>query len=354
MLAPTQEQKAIADAAREVLEKELPLSRIGQHRGSASAFATPTWKTCATLGWFALGVAETDGGVGYTLADEIFLHREIGRCLAPGPYLATSLAVRLALAAGEETLAASLMDGSVAAALAQPRGPVQLGAQLSGTFDVYDPDGVDLLVVADPTGAVLVGCDSGRLDVGPTMDPGTTMAAAHLQGTSPIAFITADIEPAFLRGCVLASAALVGVAEAVTDMAVLHARTRVQFGKPIGVNQAIKHRCADMSITAAAAGAQVLTAALRLDESDPSAARETSAGKVIAARAVDSAAENIQIHGGMGFTYEENAHLYLKRAHVLATLFGSSRAHLDRLIPEGTANATGSCEAFDVQVHTPQ
>jgi alkylation response protein AidB-like acyl-CoA dehydrogenase len=137
----------------------------------------------------------------------------------------------------------------------------------------------------------------------------------------------------FIRASVLAAAALVGIAEATRDMAAEYSKVRVQFGKPIGAYQAIKHRCADMAVRAEAASSQVLFAALSIDEGRPDDAFQAASAKVVASdAAIRNAADNIQIHGGMGYTFEHDAHLYLKRAHVFDRIAGDSRQHLAHLM----------------------
>jgi alkylation response protein AidB-like acyl-CoA dehydrogenase len=112
----------------------------------------------------------------------------------------------------------------------------------------------------------------------------------------------------------------------------------VQFGRPIGVNQAIKHRCADMAVAAEAALSQTLFGAVALTAGRADREFQVLAGKIIASRAaIDGAAANIQIHGGMGFTYEHDAHLYLKRAHVLDLLFGRRADDLAALLAHEAA-----------------
>jgi alkylation response protein AidB-like acyl-CoA dehydrogenase len=122
---------------------------------------------------------------------------------------------------------------------------------------------------------------------------------------------------------VLTAALLVGIAVETTERAVAYARERVQFDKPIGSFQAVKHMCADMLVRAELARASVDAAAVMLDDSDAEPARAVAGAKLLAAEAaLSNAKASIQVHGGMGFTWEVDAHLYLKRAAVLASHFG--------------------------------
>jgi alkylation response protein AidB-like acyl-CoA dehydrogenase len=130
----------------------------------------------------------------------------------------------------------------------------------------------------------------------------------------------------------LACAYLVGIAEATLAMAVEYAKTRRQFDQPIGAFQAVKHACADMAVRAEAARAQTFYAALALQAGEPRCGDEVAAARLIARRAaIENAKANIQVHGAMGFTQESTAHLYLKRANLMATLNGSLARDLARL-----------------------
>jgi alkylation response protein AidB-like acyl-CoA dehydrogenase len=137
---------------------------------------------------------------------------------------------------------------------------------------------------------------------------------------------------------VLTAAFLTGLAAAAAAAATEHAKTRVQFGKPIGVNQAIKHSCVDMAVAAEAAQAQTLFAAIALDTCRSDALLQIlSAATVAGSAAVDNAAAGIQVFGGMGYTFENDMHLFLKRAHVLRHLFSEPGEVLAELLAQDRA-----------------
>jgi alkylation response protein AidB-like acyl-CoA dehydrogenase len=145
--------------------------------------------------------------------------------------------------------------------------------------------------------------------------------------------VTAEVDAVSRRGFVLAAASLTGIAEATRDISAAHAVSRVQFDRPIGANQAVKHPCADMAVRAELAWAQTLFAALTTDERREDAEFHAVAAKVVAADAAErNAAATVQVLGGMGFTFEHDANLYLKRAYVLGHAFGDTRDALSRLI----------------------
>ncbi len=318
-LLPTPEQEEIVSSVATLLAAEMPMTRVRELHADDAGVDESVWASCAAQGWFGLGLPEAGGGVGYGLAEEALLFREIGRHLAPGPMLPTVLGARVATG----DLRARILDGTVRVALVERRN--------DGRADVYDHVGAELGLVVTAAGADLVAlADVDCLTPVACIDPGTRLATAADVGTAPIA---STDEPIHARGAVLAAAMAAGVAEATRDLSAEHARTRVQFGKPIGVNQAIKHACTDMAVRCEAATSQVFLAALGIDVGLPDAAYQASAAKVVATdAAMRNARATIQVHGGMGFTWEHDAHLHLKRAHVLETILGDRRRHLAELM----------------------
>jgi alkylation response protein AidB-like acyl-CoA dehydrogenase len=166
----------------------------------------------------------------------------------------------------------------------------------------------------------------------PGMDPTRRVGAVRCDGATAR---TLDVEAGTLRrlGTVLAAAEAVGVAERSVEMSVAYATVREQFGKPIGTFQAIKHRCADMATRTEVARSAVTWAAVALDDAAPADVDfHVHAAKLLAVRAaLENAHDNVQNHGGMGYTWESDAHLYMKRARVLEHAFGSRTAHLDAI-----------------------
>jgi alkylation response protein AidB-like acyl-CoA dehydrogenase len=334
-LLPTPEQQEIAAAAASLLTKELPITRLRELRAEPSSVDRRAWSRCAELGWFGLGLGEAEGGVGYGLAEEALVFGEIGRHLAPGPFLATTLGARVAAAGGRHDIAAAILAGEAVVAMAEHRDDhATVGVTVSGSFDLVDPFGASYAVTAGSTGAALLSLDHLEpFDDLPCIDPGVRLGRVELDAAPALVYVASDVDPIFLRGSVLAAAMLVGMAEATRDMAAEFAKVRVQFAKPIGAHQAVKHRCADMAVRAEVARCQVLFAALSVDEGRPDAGFQAVAAKVVATdAAINNAEDNIQVHGGMGYTFEHDAHLYLERAHVLDRLLGTSRQHLARLI----------------------
>jgi alkylation response protein AidB-like acyl-CoA dehydrogenase len=163
------------------------------------------------------------------------------------------------------------------------------------------------------------------------MDPTRRLGALEARGVKAHVL---DADAAALRraATVLVAAEAVGVAERTLEMSVEFAKVREQFGKPIGTFQAIKHRCADMATRTEVARAVVTYAAVAVQDGEPDADFHVHSAKALAAdAAIQNATDNVQNHGGMGYTWESDAHLYLKRARVLEHVCGSRMAHLDAI-----------------------
>jgi alkylation response protein AidB-like acyl-CoA dehydrogenase len=164
------------------------------------------------------------------------------------------------------------------------------------------------------------------------------MATATVESAEPLHWLPSEDQWIWARAAVLAAAYLTGLAAAAAALATEHAKTREQFGKPIGVNQAIKHACVDMEIAASAAKAQTLFAAIALADGRSDALLQVlSAATVAGSAAVDNASAGIQVFGGMGYTFENDMHLYLKRAHVFRHLFGEPTDVLAELLAQDRA-----------------
>ncbi len=334
-LLPDEEQNEIIAQSAAFLASEMPIGRLRELIDSGDLVDEKVWTASAELGWFALGLGEEAGGVGATLADEALLFREIGRGLAPGPYLSTTLGARVAAVAGETQLAESIIEGRTRVGLAVLDAGAELrGDRLVGALRLLDAKGASLVLVATEDAAALVSLDAlGAAADEKCIDDASHLARATDVDAPLVARVEATRDPVALRGLVLSAAMLGGIAEACRDMSAEHAKNRVQFDRPIGVHQAIKHPCADMAIRAEAAFCQTLMAAVVVDEGRGDAALQAHSARVVAADAAErNAAATVQVHGGMGFTFEADVHLYLKRTQVLCRTISSTHDQLRALV----------------------
>jgi alkylation response protein AidB-like acyl-CoA dehydrogenase len=333
-LIASPEQDEIASSSASFLASTLPLPRTRELIGEPSNVDTSAWSKAAELGWFGLALPESRGGVGFGLADEAVLFREVGRSLAAGPFLSTVLGARVASFAGDGALAAEIIAGRRVGLGIPARDSVTADESVRGELQLLDAVDASLVLVALPHEAHLVAVDTlGTVTPVPCVDDTSRLAHATITGLAPVATVTADVDPVERRGNVLAAALLTGIAEATRDIAAEHAKSRVQFDRPIGVHQAVKHPCADMAVRAELSWAQTLFGAVAIDEDRDDAELQALSAKVVAADAAEhNAAATVQVLGGIGYTFEHDAHLYVKRAHVLGRVFGETRDGLSRLL----------------------
>ncbi|MCW2831232.1 MAG: putative Acyl-CoA dehydrogenase [Aeromicrobium sp.] len=335
-LLPTSDQDDIVSTAASVLAKEFPTSSLRDRAGEAEAAAPKAWSAAAATGLLALGLSEEAGGAGFGVAEEALLFREIGRHLAPGPFLSTVLAGHVALSAGDTELVERLASGEERVALLEPAASATVSADgISGEGQLRDGEGATLALVLRRDLACLVPiADIADVRPFPPIDPGVRLARVTLDGVRPtVVAAEADVASLHLRGLLLAAAELVGIARATLSLSVEHAKTRVQFGKPIGVNQAIKHSCAQMAVRAERAESQLYFAAASLAGDREDAEFQIRSAKVVAtAAAKQNASATIQVHGGMGWTSEFDAHLFVERAEVVGLTLDSTGTNLAALI----------------------
>lgn len=334
-LLPTAEQHEIIASSAAFLAASRPSARVRASLTEPDPVDPEVWRSSGELGWFVLGLPEAVGGVGGSLADEALLFREIGRWLAPGPYVATVLGARVAALGGAPDLAGTIGEGTSRVGLAVLDHSLEVGAErVTGALQLIDAAGADHVLVATPERALLVAL-SELTDLADSVciDEATRLSTALADGVPAVAVVPATTDPVYRRGLVLTAALSVGIAEATRDVAAEHAKSRVQFDRPIGVNQGVKHPCADMAVRAEASWSQTLVGALAHDEGRADAEAQAASAWLVATDAAErNSAAALQVLGGMGFTFEHDANLYVKRGHVLARGLTDRREQLDRLV----------------------
>ena len=328
-LLPTDEQQAIRDSVAGMVTKQFPIARLHDAASFGAAAEIAAWQDFAGLGLFGLGLAEDDGGVGYGVAEEVTVARELGRNLISPTVLATMLAAHVAAGA----LRAALCDGSIRAAFANPVAPVDFAADGAADVQLLDAAGAKFALLWSDQKAVLIEIgDAGRIVE--AIDETVSLGKARLDLTSPTAVVT-GASLARRAGLTLA-AYLAGNAEATLAMAVGYAKIREQFGQPIGAFQAIQHYCAEMARRAEAALSQTLYAAIESTIRTDDDLFEMACARLLAGdAAVENGRFNVQIHGAMGFTYEADAHLFLKRALLVSAINSGVRQEQARIIASG-------------------
>lgn len=290
------------------------------------------WAEAMELGWAMVSVPEELEGIALGDRALAVLMYEMGRAVFCGPFLSSvGLALPTLLAGGSEEQKArwvpELAMGAARATVVELTGSVE-GGRVSGVGRALDGAGADLFLVR--CGGETFLAEAGDVEVKPlrTMDQTRRLATVSVDRTfAASARLPGDTSGALPHAQVALAAEQAGGAAACVDMAAEYAGVRRQFGKPIGVFQAVAHKCADMFLHSTSAWSAAESAAQALDALAPDAHEQAIVAKTYASDAYFfCAAENIQVHGGIGFTWEHDAHLHFKRARAGKGLFGTPRA----------------------------
>jgi alkylation response protein AidB-like acyl-CoA dehydrogenase len=363
----SEEQMSLRVEVRKFVLARLPIASTRKHMSGEDPFDRQAWRQMSgQLGLVALAVAPDSGGLGPAFVELAIVMEELGYVCAGTPLLSTVLAatalgsVRPAtagdllerLCAGELTATLCVADDAGSWAVADSAVTATQGDdgqwRLSGhSAFVVDGETADLLVVAGRVAdhVALFALDGVAAGVArqssPTLDQTRRLSRITFDGSPArlIADADADAEFAVRRtldvATVLLAAEQLGGARACLDMAVQYAKVREQFGRPIGSFQAIKFKCADMLVKVESATSAVFYASRLLghhDEDDELATVASLAKAYCSDAFFEVAADNIQIHGGIGFTWEHDAHLYFKRATCSRMLFGDPVQHRERML----------------------
>jgi len=346
---------AINDDHRALAQTVSDFLRRHDARGAARALLEaeteelpPFWSDLSALGWLGLHIPEEHGGSGFGLPELVIVLEELGRAVAPGPFVPTVMASAVVAAVGPADMQARLLpglaDGSVVGAVAlggdiavregaaYGRAGVVLGGHLADVLVIGV--GEDLAVIDHAAGGVAV-------EIPVNLDPTRRAARLTLDG-APASVIPGGrrVLVDFARSIFAAEAA--GIARECTEMASDYAKVRQQFGRPIATFQAVKHHCANMLVATELATAAVWDAARAgAGLGDQLSYTAAIAATLAVPAAVQNAQLNIQVHGGIGFTWEHDAHLYLRRAAAIAAITDTdaSAADVTDLVRRGVRRA---------------
>ena len=361
---PTEDQELIRSTARQFLDDRLGLPIVRDVMMTDVGFERGMWKEMADLGWTGLAISEEFGGAGYGLTEVSVLMEEMGRTVTPGPFLASSILATTAIQnAGTDVQQSEwlpgLASGETIGTIAFFEGPrdwsmSRIATEALPSGDGWVIDGVkgyvldghlaDLMVVAtrigEEVGLFVIETEGRGVEINqtPVLDPTRRQAEVRLSDVrvGSQALLGGGPSPDAIRrtlsvGTTALASEQVGGAQQCLEMSVEYAKTRHQFGRPIGSFQAIKHRCAEMLMKVESAKSAAYHAARVADDQEEFTLASHLAGSVSSESYVWAAAETIQIHGGVGFTWEHDAHLYLKRAKASSLVLGDPRFHRDRL-----------------------
>ncbi len=332
-IALNEDHKFLAATAADFLAKH------GARSASRALLEAPTeelpsfWRDLAELGWLGLHIAEADGGSGYGLEELVVVVEELGRAGAPGPFVPTvivsaTIASR-ADAATQAALLPGLADGTRTGAAAL-EGSVQIrDGRAYGSAGVVLGGGLaDVLLVGAGNDVAIIDAhaDGVSVDTPPNLDPTRRSSRITLDGV-PAIVMTGARQTLTDIARVILSAEAVGVARECTEQAAAYAKVRLQFGRPIAVYQAVKHHCANMAVATELATATVWDAARASKDGAEQFTYAAALAATLAGPAADLAANlNTQVHGGIGITWEHDAHLAMRRATTLKVLLDHEAA----------------------------
>jgi acyl-CoA dehydrogenase len=362
------DQRSLRDQARKFLAEEASSTRVRRILEGAAPYDAELWRGMGEMGWIGTAIPEAHGGAGFGYLELCVIAEELGRSLAPTPFSSTIyLAAEALLLAGSEAQKKRwlprIAQGNAIGCFALAEGahvatPGNLttradGGRVTGTkLPVMDGDVADFAVVATSetagrAGLFLVDLKGAGVTYTPmtTVDPTRSHARVVFDGAAaePLGAAGAGwtlVERLLDRAAVLVAFEQLGGAQAALDMARAYALGRFAFGRQIASFQAIKHKLADMYVAVELARSNAYYGAWALSKDAPELPLAAATARVAATEAYYQAAkENIQIHGGMGFTWEFDCHLHYRRAKLTGLMLGSARRWKDLLVTRLEAGA---------------
>jgi alkylation response protein AidB-like acyl-CoA dehydrogenase len=330
-------EQDLRGTVRTLLEKRASAADVLRRTESDDPVDLGLWAALVEMGCAGLAVPEAFGGAGASWREAAVVAEELGRAVAPVPYLGHAMAVAALLAVGDEELLPDLASGARTATLAVPFSTMP-GTDPVGLASVADARTADVLLVPVGRGAgmELVAVQATAVAITPVLSLDMTRPLADLAvdagGAGRVVArgeaASAAVAHALRIGAMLLAAEQVGIADRVLEMTVSYLNERRQFGRIIGSYQGLKHRCADLwvTLTQARAVARYAAVCAATDAADTAVA-VALAKAFCGPMALRTAEEGVQMHGGIGFTWEHPAHLYLKRAAADAIALGSADRH---------------------------
>jgi alkylation response protein AidB-like acyl-CoA dehydrogenase len=362
----SESQEILKDSARKFFAGECPISEVRRLMETDTAYDSALWAKLAEQGYTGIIFPEEYGGVGLGKVELILLMEEAGRALLPGPFFSTVALAGTAIDAiatseqkkkylspicrGEARSTVAVLESSASWNLADIRMTATDGKLTGEKLFVTDAAVANFLLVVARNGVFLVNAKAPGLTISPMsgMDFTRKLYAVQFHNTpaEKLGETSGLSKPLGVATAALA-AEMVGGMQRTLDITVEYAKTRKQFGKPIGIFQAVQHQCADMYLETESARSAAYYAAWALEENSPDAAAAVSIAKMYASDASRTVGNRgIQIHGGMGFTWENDLHLYYRRAKSSETAFGDATFHRERIaqlvIDAGAVSAHGA------------
>jgi alkylation response protein AidB-like acyl-CoA dehydrogenase len=315
----TDDQRAIKETARDLLANRFKLERL-RELAESKTYADDAWSEVSELGWPGIFIAEENGGQGLGVLELVILLEELGYVLAPLPFLSNA-------AAGLILQDAGVVDRLEGVASGEQRGTVGVVKDGRAAL-VPDAAEADFIVLLDGTEATLVERGDAQVEAIDAIDPTRRYASVTANGGESLGDVSRGRDLIALA----VAAELVGISQRVMEMAVEYAKDRKQFDRPIGAYQAVSHACADMLKLVEGSRSLVYYAGWAADAAPDELPLAASMAKAYASDAGwRVSASALQVHGGIGFTWEHDLHWFLKRAKTDGVLYGSARDHRERV-----------------------
>jgi alkylation response protein AidB-like acyl-CoA dehydrogenase len=320
----TDDQQAIKRTANEFLGARFKPERV-RELAESKAYDEDAWKEMCELGWAGIFIGEEHGGQELGTVELIILMEELGYSLAPVPFLSSAAAGLALHHAGSDEQKQRWLPGLASGELTGTVGLTMGGeARL-----VPDGDSADVIVLAGPDGAVMVERSAAKVEPFESMDATRRFARVRADGGDAL---PGEVDAALDCIATAVAAESVGVAQKAMEMAVEYARDRKQFDRPIGAYQAVSHRCAQMLLEVEGARSGAYYAAWCADSEPQTRPLAASLAKAYASDAGwRVCSSSLQVHGGIGFTWEHDLHFFLKRSKTNALMFGSAAEHRERV-----------------------
>lgn len=341
----TQEQDMMVGVVRDLLTDLCQPQQLRALMQAGTCFDADRWAALVDMGLLGMLVPEAAGGLGLRAVDFIQIAEAAGYAALPEPLVEQAGIVLPALAALDGDLLARAMAGEVTVALSHPANPF-----------IQDGAGAAAVLFLSRQGAKIVARDGLDLIAQDSADPFRRLyslgAGEDLtQGTAAADLAPALADLAFERGALFTAAELLGLARRAVDLAAAYALERQQFGKPIGANQAVKHLLANAQVRIEFARPVLHAAAASLEAGDLQARARISHAKIACIRAMELATQTaVQVHGAMGYSWEVDVHLFLKRGIALTSAWGGIGLHLDRVAARAFTAPLGPDTTFAREV----
>jgi alkylation response protein AidB-like acyl-CoA dehydrogenase len=347
----SESQELLKDGARKFFAGECPNTEMRRLVETETGYDSALWSKLTDQGYTGIIFPEEYGGVGLGKVELMLLMEEAGRALLPGPFFSTVILAGSVLEAvctqahkkkylapicrGEARSTVAILESSASWNLSDLQLSANKGKLTGEKLFVSDAAIADFILVAARNGVFAVESKAPGLKISPMsgMDLTRKLYALEFSNT-PAEEIgpNTNLPKAFDIATAALAAELVGGMQRTLDLTVEYAKTRKQFGKPIGMFQAVQHQCADMYLETESSRSAVYYAGWTLEENTPDAATAVSIAKMYASDAGRTVGNRgIQIHGGMGFTWENDIHLYYRRAKASETAFGDAAFHRERI-----------------------